>query len=902
MRPDLRHPHGADGGLSTARTRHQLADQLLALVVDTVEDLLDRHLRGLRIPGTFGGHHVEPDVSADLVYTLGWLHDLGVEQIGGRGLTESIRTVLGAIDGPRTHTFFSYRVAETLARYGAFAGNPVLDGWSEQRRANLARACDTTDWIPLLDQGLPRNYSAVLARCEVSRERLGLEVDPEVVASLVGRTAAMLGANPLGYLDDSTHGIGRYDIYAADVWLFTEPLADRLGALWAEGAGRALDLVDAVSGDDGVSVSWGRSTGVLGIALTVELAALAATALPSVDPDRWLRRAVDAADALPAWFSGGVINAHQYRSSDGYRGPFRRLQMTLDVLGKLAWSAVQLRRAGDLTAAAPVDTYRPADRLLALDASRPAAVWTHRTAGVELVVPFVGPTSSDYLAAPRHPGVFEVPVDGSIPCWVPLVVARGRRWTAAGVPVSVKATPGSVTATWRDLPEVGQLDPPVDGPRLAGLCTTTLSVEGRTVRYAVELDLEEVPDAVTVLVPETGGAPLHVTLLDTPGTRAVLDTVDVAGIAEWRSFRSELPLVHQVDLDPARHLDVVLEVTPKLRVGSTAHGHHYDRLLANALGGGVTVVPAPLGPLAPPGASLDGIDLLHLHWPEWLAFDDLEEHRQLVAELRERSIPVVWTAHNLTPHEKRPEVYDAVYQLWAEAADGVIHHSASGQRAMERRYGFRPDALHVVIPHGHFGDLYARSVAPRAELEHALGLEPTACRIGLFGAPRAEKDVLGFLRAVVASNRQDLQVLCYSLRFDERAPDDPRIAVAEPYGAVDAGLYGQRLAVCDVVALPFDPDGEMLSTGVASDVIGMGLGALVTGWPYLTEVLGDAGIPIGSTVESMTAALDALDAGAIARAREASVQRRAAYGWDAVGAQTRELYETVLAQSRAHPA
>ena len=112
------------------------------------------------------------------------------------------------------------------------------------------------------------------------------------------------------------------------------------------------------------------------------------------------------------------------------------------------------------------------------------------------------------------------------------------------------------------------------------------------------------------------------------------------------------------------------------------------------------------------------------------------EHRRLVAVLRERSIPVVWTAHNLTPHEKRPEVYDAIYQLWAETADGVIHHSASGRRAMERRYRFRPDALHAVIPHGHFGDLYARSVAPRAELEHALALELEAAMtsIALGGA------------------------------------------------------------------------------------------------------------------------------------------------------------------------
>ena len=35
--------------------------------------------------------------------------------------------------------------------------------------------------------------------------------------------------------------------------------------------------------------------------------------------------------------------------------------------------------------------------------------------------------------------------------------------------------------------------------------------------------------------------------------------------------------------------------------------------------------------------------------------DDLDEHRRLIALLADRHIPVVWTAHNLTPHDKRPE-------------------------------------------------------------------------------------------------------------------------------------------------------------------------------------------------------------------------------------------------------
>ena len=65
--------------------------------------------------------------------------------------------------------------------------------------------------------------------------------------------------------------------------------------------------------------------------------------------------------------------------------------------------------------------------------------------------------------------------------------------------------------------------------------------------------------------------------------------------------------------------------------------------------------------------------------------------------------------------------------------------------------------------------------------------------------------------------------MCWSLGPDDVVPDDPRIAVAEPYAMVDVDLYARRLAACDLLALPFDPDGEMLATGVASDVIGLGL-------------------------------------------------------------------------------
>lgn len=882
----------------------ELADRLRDLVVTTVERLIERHLPGLRIPGSFAGHKVEPDVAADLVFTLGWLADAGVDQIAGSSIDDAVATVLAAIDGPATHTFFSYRVAETLARWGPWSDNRLLDGWSAEARANLAEACDSTSWIALLDQGLPRNYAAVLARCEVARAALGLHVDGAVLDDLVDRARAVLGANPRAFLDDSTHHTGRYDIYSADVWLFTEPLADRLGEVWPAGVAAALGLVERVGSPDGTAVAWGRSTGVLGGALTVELGALAVAGHHTDHPGRWLRRAGDATAHLGGWFDDGLVNAHQHRSPYGYRGPFRRLQLTLDVLGKLAWSAARLARVDPgLQPASHRETYPWCDELVRFDDERPAGVWALRRPGIELVVPFVGTTRSDYLAAPRLPGLWEVPVDADLPCWVPLVAARHRVWTTGGVPTRLAHGDEGVAATWEGLVEVGDLDPATDGARLDGTGTTRWRVEGRSVRFDLDLRLDAPADAVTVIVPETAGRPLRVDVLDTGLGVAHADTIDVDGIKEWRSFWGPLPVVHQVDLDPGITHRLSLRVTPALRIASTAKGHHYDECLYGPLRDRVRELPSPIGAFADRTVHLDDLDGFHLHWPEWFAFDDLDEHRRLAALLRTHRVPVIWTAHNLTPHEKRPDRFDAVYQVWADAAAAVIHHSAWGEARMRERYRFAPGTRHVVIPHGHFGALYrsAASVS-RVELEAELGLTPAPLRVGLLGAPRREKAVLEFLQGVVACRRDDLQVVCWSLGPDEVAPVDPRIAVAEPYEMVDPDTYGRRLAACDLLALPFDPDGDMLATGLTADVIGLGLGALVSDWGYLTEVLGEAGIPCGHTAASVAAALDRLDAGRVAAARAAARARRDDLGWSVIADRTFALFDEVVGAADAERA
>ena len=367
------------------------------------------------------------------------------------------------------------------------------------------------------------------------------------------------------------------------------------------------------------------------------------------------------------------------------------------------------------------------------------------------------------------------------------------------------------------------------------------------------------------------------------------------GIREWSSPYSGLVTVHQVDVDPAPHVRIAARVTPLLRVASTAFGHWYDRLLYTPIADRVRELPPPLGIQADPGTPIDDVELLHLHWPEWFGFDDPSMHQQLIATLADYGIPVVWTAHNLTPHEKRPDVYDPIYQRWADTADAVIHHSVWGRDRMLARYRFRPNCRHEVIEHGHFGDLWQQATTlSRSEAEQRLGLEPAAIRIGLVGAPRADKRVREFLDGVVGSSRGDLEVVCWSLGFEETAPDDPRIAIAEQYRGADERTYATRLAVCDAIALPFDPEGEMLTTGTIADAIGLGIPALVSDWAYLTEMLGPAGIPVGHTAADISAALDRLDRPTLDAAAAATAALRGRFDWDPLARRTADLFERVI--------
>jgi glycosyltransferase involved in cell wall biosynthesis len=869
-------------------TPADLADHLLDLVRGVLADLESMHAPSLELPRVFGGHVVGPDARADLAFTLGLLHGEGIDRVAGIDCAEVALEVVRRLNGPQTHSFYSYRAAETIARLGGLDDNSRLAGWTDSDRENARETIDSSSMLKMLDEGrLPNNYAVVLARCEIARRAIGQLPEDNRLDELLEKLRTLFAALPTGWWDD--FGGANFDMYTPDVYLFAEPFADELGGAWETGFRRVLaDLEDVAT--PGGAISWGRSTGALGIVMNVELGAVALSRGITDDRSGWLGKAELATRALEGWFERGVVNAHQHKMTMGYRGPERRLQMTLDLLGKLVQAAHELRAADLVDAATPADSYRATDRLVVFDPKRNSGVWAYR-GSVDFVLPFVGGFWADYTPSPRWPGTFEVPVDSQhLISWLPVIHSGGAVRTVSGPPAELRHEPGRVEVRHENFLNLNlgggdDATTPIDGSRRA-----TYRVEGRSLVVDESLHIDADPaslDAVALQVPEVAGRPLAVEFSTAhPHTSSIVDT---SGMQEHRSFWNEHVRVHELVLEPATKIDFTWRVTPALRVASSADGHWYDRSLYEQLGDrvvtreGVSLLDDP--------AALSEFDVFHLHWPEWAAGVDAERTRQVIANLRAAGITILWTQHNRVPHHF-PDAVE-IYRIWTAEADAVIHHSEYGRAVMEAEYEYGEHTRHAVIPHGHWGHRLEplRPAGGKSEAEEALGLEPATIRLGIVGAPRAQKDVQLVLDAFHRSSRDDIQLCVWSLG-DEDVPDDPRI-IAEPYDLSDHTVYARRLFSLDALVMPFTEG--MLTTGTMGDALGIGIPTLASNWGYLREALGDAAIYYGETADDLTTCIDALTVEQMATAAAATEERRAATDWSVSAESTLAFLDDVIA-------
>jgi beta-1,4-mannosyltransferase len=237
----------------------------------------------------------------------------------------------------------------------------------------------------------------------------------------------------------------------------------------------------------------------------------------------------------------------------------------------------------------------------------------------------------------------------------------------------------------------------------------------------------------------------------------------------------------------------------------------YNNLLTDSLGGeGVNVLDLQHGKLALRVGKAKAGDVVHIHW-----MHHAYQHRNpllfivksmlftlTLLYLKLRRVQIVWTVHNLYPHNARHFRLERLMRtLIAGFCSKLIVASESIKRKVAEHFGVPPGKL-FVVKHGHYLGVY-----PPGGIDFRQ-------RYGI----REDADVYLFLGAVKAyKGIEDLIEAFYAIRTEQTwlviagKPDEQTAAFLN-------GLEDQSNIVLD---LRFVPDGEVADLLGAADAMVM---------------------------------------------------------------------------------
>ena len=258
---------------------------------------------------------------------------------------------------------------------------------------------------------------------------------------------------------------------------------------------------------------------------------------------------------------------------------------------------------------------------------------------------------------------------------------------------------------------------------------------------------------------------------------------------------------------------------------------------------------------------------------------------------------LLWTVHNLFPHERRyPQLDRLVNTLVAREADQVIAHCRFAATSIEQRYDPRRPV--AVIPHGNYVPIFPNTISA-AQARARLRIDAAQFVYLFFGNARGYKGIADLIAAFRRAATAD-SLLVLVLRQNARSPGliaelrdlaaaDDRIRIhTSTYFPADRFQY--FLNAADVVVLPFT---AVLTSGSAIQALGFGKPLVVPRLGCLPElVAGGAGLPYdpqiaGALARALTAARS-LD---MVAARRAALRRTRELDWDPIAARIAALYQ-----------
>lgn len=301
------------------------------------------------------------------------------------------------------------------------------------------------------------------------------------------------------------------------------------------------------------------------------------------------------------------------------------------------------------------------------------------------------------------------------------------------------------------------------------------------------------------------------------------------------------------------------------------------------------------------------VDILHIHWPESLietksgvaAWLSAQQYRLLLQISRRRGIKLVWTIHDLVPHDV---VYPRIeWPFWHDVirqVDGVIALTDKGLDLARDRYPNLRTVPAFVIPLGHLRNAYPKTVSAD-EARRALAIPPGKQVITYFGQVRPYKNVPQLIRAFRALPDQNLMLLICGRVSKRTGGEDEITAAAGGDPRIRLELRYIRPEEIQLFTLASDlmvfPYSEILNSGSAilalsydRPVVVPNLGAL----PELRRLVGDAWVHgYEGDIDARILADAIAWASGTQRPAQAPLEQ---LDWQKIGDQTLAAYRAVL--------
>lgn len=295
-------------------------------------------------------------------------------------------------------------------------------------------------------------------------------------------------------------------------------------------------------------------------------------------------------------------------------------------------------------------------------------------------------------------------------------------------------------------------------------------------------------------------------------------------------------------------------------------------------------------------------DVLHIHWPDLhlharSSLHAIVKHARLallIAFLRLRGTRIVWTLHNLKPHEPHSRLGERLFPIWFPRwCTHVIALTTISLESARTLYPTLRDKAAAVIPHGHYRDAYPTPMA-RTDCRDQLRLGHRFTFL-FFGNIRRYKNVPRLIEAFRALPRQDVQLVIAGqpgprVRIDELrqlAAGDDRIHLRLEF--VPEDQVPSYIGASDVVVLPFE---SILNSGSVFLALSFNRAVLAPRLGSLPEIQSHVGARWVNLYDGALTSGHLLQAMGSGDTDEHDMIDLSFYDWDHIGRQTLEFYVT----------